>query len=434
MTFRDVEALVGRFLPDAITWARNLWSSVKSGELWKQLRIWWRANLWFAILSLVIASSLYFRIRENINYNGSRSIPVEVEVIGGETSMAVAVEPSVIDVFVRGSENDVRKFETSVMPVRLRITADKVEKSPDGVILPIKARRDIPGLRELGLVPIRVSPEMVSVNYDIPADVEFFIDPPKHVGTPYHGEVKGVQFAPQSVRLHGGRKMLNSLRERDVVRPQIPLIDVENLVEGFTRQYKIELPDPLGKVATLSSPTNVTVKVEIVRRESSKTFDMLPVRLSMPPNVVLPKGYRLIPLHVSAAVSGYDKSIEALSNNMVTAHAFVPSASTLDLSLGATNTLQVKIEVPHSKEIWDVRTIPEAVRLVMPSPPTLPPSPAPSMTNAVPAVSLQPAIESSSTNSPVIAVEAATTGKQPISNENTETKGNVENGKPKEHE
>ena len=438
MTLRDMETLIGRFLQNVVAWSKVFWGSIKSGELWKQLKIWWRANRWFAIISLVIAIVLYFHIRENINYNGSRSIPVEVQVIGGDPTLSVAVEPAVIDVFVRGSENDVRKFETSDLPIRLRIPAEKIDNGTDGVTIAIKPRRDIPGLRELGLVATSLSADTLRLTYDVPANVEFFIDPPKHIGTPYHGEVKVIKFSPQTVTLRGGRKNLSSLRERDEVRPQLPLINVENLVDGFTRQYDISLPDQLGKVVSSFSPKSVMVKVEIVRRESSKHFDKLPVRLSLPPDVVLPKGFRLVPLEVSADVSGYDKSMETLSNALVTAYAYVPSASTLDLSFGATNTLQVKVEVPHSNEIWNVKTFPTAVKLIMPAPPPPPPSPPPAptttATNNTPVVAQQSSLVSPSTTHPVVAASASATGSPPISNDKAETKDNVENGKQKEQQ
>ena len=435
MTLRDIETWVGRILPNVLAWSKDFWGSIKSGELWKQLKIWWRANRWFAIISLVLATGLYLRIREIINHNGSRSIPVEVQVVGSENPPLVATDPSTITVYVRGAENDVRKFETSHQPIRLQIPVDKLENSPNGVTIAIKPRRDIPGLRELGLIPTGTSADKVHVTYDLLANVEFFIDPPKHTGTPYHGEVKSVKFSPQTVTLRGGRNKLNSLRERDEVRPQLPLINVENLVNGFTRQYDITLPEQLEKVVDSFSPKSVMVKVEIVRRESSKHFDNLPVRLSMPPGVVLPKGFRLAPLEVSADVSGYDKSMETLSNDMVTAYAYIPSASTLNLSPGATNTLQVKLEVPPDKEIWTVESSPSAVKLVMPaSPPPPPPPAAPAavITNGTPAVSLKTDSASASTNPPVTAAKAATTVNQPISNDKTETKDNVENGKPKE--
>ncbi len=454
MTLHDIETLVGRYLPNVMAWSKDFWGSIKNGELLKRLKIWWRANSWFAILSLCIATALYFRIRENINHNGSRSIPIEVEVTGSENPPPVAPEPSAITVYVRGAENDVRKFETGHQPIRLRIPVDKLENSTNGVTIAIKSRRDIPGLRELGLIQTGISADMVHVTYDPPANVEFFIDPPKHIGTPYHGEVKGVKFSPQTVTLRGGRNKLNSLRERDEVRPQLPTIDVENLVNGFTRQYEIKLPDSLGKVANLSSPTSVTVTVEIVRREGTTEFEKLPVRLSMPTGVVLPKGSQILPMEVSAKVTGYDLSIETLSNDMVTAYAYIPSASTLNLAPGATNTLQVKLEVPPNKEIWTVDSTPSTVKLIMPAPPPPPPPPPPAtpasaMTNAVPAVSPQsatamtnavPAVSPktvpapASTNSPVVAAEASTTGKPSISNDKTETKDNVENGKQKEQQ
>ena len=367
MTLRDLETLANRFLPNAVAWTRDFMSAAKSGEIWKRLGIWSRANWKFVLLSLFLASLLYFRIRENISYYGSRSIPVEVQLIGGEGPMSVAVEPSVISVSVRGAQNDVRKFETSDLPIRLQVLADKVStNSIEGVKISLRPRRDIPGLREFGLVATDISADSVLVTYDWPGDVEFFIDPPKHKGTPFHGEVKGLDFSPQKVLLHGGRKRLLALRARDTVRPQLPVIDVENLVQGFVRQYEIVLPEQLREVATLSIETNVTVKVEIVRRESTKTFEKLPLRLLLRPGVVLPIGYRLVPLHVSATVTGYDNSVDPLSNDSMNAYAEVLPLGKLDFSPGATNSLGVKIEVPSDKEVWSVEPNPKEVLLIMP--------------------------------------------------------------------
>ena len=395
MNIVDFENFAKRLVADALAWLTAFWTSIRNGEFQKRLKIWWRANWGFALLAFVLASGIYFLVRGEINYNGQRAIPVVVQVVGADGVTSVSAVPAYVTVFVRGAENDVRRFETSDLPIRLSLKAETLDRSSDGVDIAINKRKDIPGLRELGLVATHLSPEKVRVAYDPPANVEFFIEPPMHTGMPYHGDVKEIRFSPQSVTLRGGKRRLDGLR--GVVRPKLPPIEVDNLTRSFEKRYSIILPPELEQAAQLWPPTNVLVSVTIVRSERTTVFDNLPVSLLLPPGTSLPQGHRLVPSHISAKLVGYDKSMAALSRSLLTAYARISSASILDFSPGATNTLAVNLSVPPDQEIWSVETLPSAVRLIMPAPP---PPPVSEASGAGISTNLPPAVPAAFTNAP----------------------------------
>lgn len=448
MNFHDISTLVGRVLLNAQAFARDFASSLRSGEFWKRQRVWWRANGVFALIAFLLASLLYFRIRGELNNSGSRIIPVVVEVLGEEKTIFADVVPSEIKVEVYGAENDVRKFVTGTDPIRLSVSKDKLSRSSEeGFPIKIKERRDIPGLRELGLRYNILGPgKTVFAKYDVPGDVEFSIEKPMIIGRPYHGEVADVRCSPERVMLHGGQNWLKTLKDKEFL--QLESVNVEGLPVGHSEfQCEIKLPEWMKTAATLSPETNVTVSVQIVPSEKTKIFDKLPVRLSMPAGLNLPKGYRLTPQYVSATVSGYEQSMGALSSADVTAYAVIPSVAALDLKHGATNTVPIKLEVPPDKEIWTVNPTPSAVKLIMPDIPH-------AVTNAPVRLSVTnaPAIPHAVTNAPArlaatnapalppvtnvsaVVISAAPNGDNRFSEDKTETKGNVENGKQKEHE
>ncbi len=449
MNLHDFGTFFGRFLPGALDFARDFWSSLRNGEFWKQQRVWWRANWVFALISFVLASLLYFRIQGELNHSGSRIIPVVVEVLGEENATFANVVPREIKVEVNGAESDVRKFETSTEPIRLAVSKEKLSQSSErGVPITIKERRDIPGLRELGLrYQVSGKVKTVYARYDVPGEVEFSIEKPMVVGKPYHGEIGDVRYSPDRVKLHGGQNWLKSLKDKEVLK--VESVNVDGRPVGVAEfQREILLPDWMKNAAKLSPVTNVAVSIQIVPSEKTKLFERLPIRLSMPVGLLLPKGCRLTPQYVSATISGYDKSMEALSSADVTAYAVIPSVAALDLKYGATNTISIKLEVPPDKEIWTVTPTPAAVKLIMPAMPhpetnalvrlAATNTPAlPSVTNAPVrlAVTNAPAFSPVTNVSATVTVSSAAAGvAQPTFNSKTDEKDRLENGKQKEHE
>ena len=59
MNLHDFATLFDRFLPGALAFVRDFWSSLRTGEFWKRQRVWWRANGVFALIAFILASLLY---------------------------------------------------------------------------------------------------------------------------------------------------------------------------------------------------------------------------------------------------------------------------------------------------------------------------------------------------------------------------------------
>ncbi|MBQ7721334.1 MAG: hypothetical protein IJT64_00335 [Kiritimatiellae bacterium] len=362
LPFQDI--IAGRILPDILAFFRSFAESARSGAFRRDLRRWWSANGIFAVISLAVAALLYFRIRENVNHNGFRSVPVDVTIEGADRFSSVAVSPRAIDVYVRGTENDVRKFESDGAPIRIALPYD-AKLTGDGIRFRVRPRKDIPGIRELGLLVTRQSSDFVTVTSDRASDVQFDIDPPKLIGKAYHADAT-VEITPMSASLHGGQNLLESLK--DSVHLQVKPIEIENVSQSFERDCEIVLPEQLAPVVTVY-PRSVHAHVKIVPRAGTRTFDSIPMRLSVPPGTPIPPGCDLWPAEVAAKITGYDLSVAALSNSMITAYAEIAASLSLDYSPGATNILPVRLEFPPDKEIWRAEADPKVVSLIMPAAP-----------------------------------------------------------------
>lgn len=365
MKFPFQDIITGRILPDMLAFCRSFAESARSGAFRRNLRRWWTANGAFAVISLAVAALLYFRIRENVNHNGLRTVPVDVKIEGADRFTSIAVSPRAIDVYVRGTESDVRKFESDSSPVRLAIPLDAMLANAGNVRLRVRPRKDIPGIRELGLVVTRLSADSVTVTFDRAGDAQFDIDPPTLVGRPYHADAT-VEITPMSASLHGGQNLLDSLK--DSVRLQVRPIEIENVSQSFERDCEIVIPEQLAPVVTVE-PKTVRAHVKIVPRAGTRTFNAIPVRLSVPPGTPLPPGCEVWPGEVAAKITGYDLSVAALSNTMINAYAEISDGGAMDYSPSATNLLPVRLEFPPDKEIWRAEPDPPEVSLVMPAAP-----------------------------------------------------------------
>lgn len=369
MKFPFQDIIVGRILPEILSFCRNFAEAARSGAIRRSFRLWLSANWLFATISLVVAALLYFRIRDNFTHSGYRSVPVSVVVEGSGKFTSVAVSPRAITVYVRGTDSDVRKFEASTADIRLAIPNDVMAANHGNVKLNVRARKDVPGIRELGLVVTSLSSDSVTVTYDSMGDVQFDIDPPTLVGRAYHADAT-VEISPMSASLHGGQNLLESLK--DTLRLQVKPIEIENVSQGFERDCEIIVPEDLRKSDVTVDPRTVHATVKIVPRSGTRTFDTIPIRLSVPPGTHLPPDCEVWPPSVAAKISGYDLSVAALSNSMINAFAEIDSPSALDYSPSATNTLKVRLEFPPDKEIWHAEPDPAEVVIVMPEAPPVP--------------------------------------------------------------
>lgn len=361
MKFPFQDIIAGRIIPEALAFCRNFAESVRSGAFRRGLRLWLSANGVFAAISLALAACLYFWIRGKVSYNGSRPVPVEVAIDG-------VVSPRMIHVYVRGTENDVRKFEAGTAPIRLAIPTEIMSASNRTVKIRVHKRKDIPGIRELGLLVTGISSDFVTVTADDRVgDVQFDIDPPKLEGRPLHADAT-VEIEPMSASLHGGLNFLES--QQETVRLQLKPIDVENVSQSFDKDCEIILPDKLAAATNVTVyPRTVRARVKVVPRAGTRTIESIPIRLSVTPGIPLPSGFEVRPAMVAAKITGHELSVSALSNTMINAYAEIDNIAMIDYTPSATNILPVRLEFPPDKVIWRAEPDPAEISIVMPAPP-----------------------------------------------------------------
>ena len=94
MNIDDFENFAKRLVADSIAWMNAFWASIRSGEFQKRLKIWWRANWGFTLVAFVLASGIYFLVRGEINYNGPRTLPVVVQVVGADGVTSASPVPA----------------------------------------------------------------------------------------------------------------------------------------------------------------------------------------------------------------------------------------------------------------------------------------------------------------------------------------------------
>ena len=358
----DFERLARNFT----AWYKSTREALRNGEMWRTLKVWVRANGLFALASLAIATVIYLLVRDTLNISQKTTLKVDVLILDGEKRISGVAEPSEITVDVWGKEADVNNFVREAKTVQLRIPRAKI--AGEGGSVKIKSQRDIPSARKFGVLASPVGRGRVKVTFDEPGEVEFRIAEPVVVGTPHHRTIKSTDYNPKVAKVRGGKSRLLNLSE--LYKLELDQIDVQNRADDYIGVARIRIPTELRESGDvkLVDVTEVEVRVTFEKREKTKTFTKLPVRLSIAPGTVIPEKSVLEPVFVSAKVTGYDESVDALSNNMVTAFAVIPSASTLNHDPGATNTLPVELVVPHNSEIWKTECSPPAVKLVMPLP------------------------------------------------------------------
>ena len=366
-------------------WFKSARESLRNGEMRRKLQFWIRANGGFALASLAIATVIYLLVRDNLMISQKTTLKVDVLIQDGENLISGAAEPREVEVDVLGKEADVNNFIRETRTTQLRIPRAKVVggASGNGGSVKINPRRDIPNARKFGVMVSPTGNGRVKVTFDEPGEVEFKIAEPIVKGVPHHRTVKSVDYNPKVAKVRGGKSRLSTLTE--LFKLELGPIDIQDRADDYSGVVGIRIPAGIGGDVKLVDVTEAEVRVTFEKREKTKTFTKLPVRFSIAPGTVIPEGSVLEPVFVSATVTGYDESVDALSNNLVTAYAVITGVSTLNHVPGATNTLPVELVVPHNSEIWNTECSPPTVRLIMPAPPPAAVSEEPPADEAAPA-------------------------------------------------
>lgn len=352
-----------KIVSNAITFASNARNSIKNGTATREIMQWMKANWPFALLSLIIASVFYFICRSNISYFGSRSIPVVLSVDDDKYITHLAPSPAMVKVEVSGTVADVRKFESNTDPIKIKVTADEFKAHGEHLEVWLK-RKDIPELRGLAL-KCDIKPNRINIEGDSIAAEEFYLNLPKIEGKPYLGDPGEITIEPTSITASGGKKTLQALKAEHL-RLDIEAVNVEGIKDHLKTVSTVVKPEIFKKngISIISDP-QIRVTVEYKSHKGMRVFEKLPVRISLPTECTLPGGWKIEPHYVTAKLTGFDTSMESLSSPQITAYAEVAAGT--KFIPGTTITLPIKLEVPHDKEIWDVKSEPANVKLIIPA-------------------------------------------------------------------
>ncbi len=206
------------------------------------------------VLSLLVATVIYYFIQNIISFSGTYAVPLDVTV--REANVAVlSVSADEIKVTLKGPEADIRAFDPAALKIRLALS--HAEGGSDRQWVDLRADH-VEGAGKLRVV--RIDPEAVEVEFDSEVERRLPLATPPLTGSPLQGEAS-VELTRKHVDVRGPKSKLEKLLENRILIPTEP-IDVTGKTQGFTKSVKVRPPVDSG----ISSvrPEEVEAKVEIL--------------------------------------------------------------------------------------------------------------------------------------------------------------------------
>lgn len=206
------------------------------------------------VLSVVLATAIYFFIQNIINFSGTYSAPLSVTV--REANVAVRnVSTEEVKVTLKGPEGEIRAFNPSKLMVRLKLSHSEPGVEQQMVRLRVN---DVEGAGKLRVA--RIEPERIIVEFDNEVEQRLPLAPPTLKGRPLQGEAS-VELMRKHVTVRGPKSKLQKLVDDRIMIPTDP-IDVTGKTQGFTRTVKVQPPVDSGISSV--QPGEVEAKVEIL--------------------------------------------------------------------------------------------------------------------------------------------------------------------------
>lgn len=235
------------------------------------------------VLSLVVALAIFFLIRGAISFTVSREVVLQVSV--KKDGVAVLHQsPENVTVSLKGSENEVRQFDPSVLEVSVVI---------DEVADEVRAQRiELTHRHVKGAGKLRVSgiePPDVNVTYDREVAMTMLITVPQLKGTPLQGDAV-VSLTTTHVKAFGPESKLQVLREKGIMIPT-EAVDVEGKTQGFKKWVRVEIPPDSG--ISKVEPSEVEAVISITTKppvENLYTEAMVPTATNTAPSAVKQSG------------------------------------------------------------------------------------------------------------------------------------------------
>jgi hypothetical protein len=304
-----------------------------------------RANRWLAVLSLVLATIVWYAIREAISFETVlRDVPIVVRP--GEGLTVLEQSHDTADIRFRGARSDLAQLDAE--RTRIQVDVPAAAPSEKGARLTLKLR-PAHVRSPSGAVAMRIEPDEVSFSVDREGERQVPVKAEFQDALPEGYEIGGVTCTPATVLLKGP---LSKLQDVDVVRT-LP-IDLLGRVQSF--RVRASAVPPAAFSGARVDPDRVTIEVDIVEHAAVRRLSSVPVR-----SLVRPGGgceVDVQPETVHIQLQGRTASLEALDPAVV--HAFVETAG---LDRGAVYELPVQVYVPPGVRLLSVE--PSSVRVTV---------------------------------------------------------------------
>ena len=334
--------------------------------MWEWLKKKVLNNARWKLISLLIASLVYFSIRAGISDVRTITVPVEIDeevkqsnAKGG--AVIASYDPPSVQVTVRGSFTDVNQAAQNnprcILRPRWRSNATE-----DTLRLDI-GRSNLRGLSR-PLTILKIEPSVAKVEFDIPMSLQLGIATPL-----VEGKARGRVELSTSVETAVVRGPLRSLRtlDKDKVKIQCEPINVEGRAQTYVAAVKL-IPPGAAPDATVE-PSTMNVTVTITAETATRHIEHARVLVAQP--YAAQARWKLEPDWVDYDIKGRVEVVNSVTEGQIlfSVDAVAPRSDAV------TNELPVRVHVQQGLAIDEVIVMPQTVKLISlptPKPPTPP--------------------------------------------------------------
>lgn len=323
--------------------------------MWEWLKKRVFNNARWKLVSLLIASLIYFSIRAGVSDVRTVTVPVEIDeevkqsnAKGG--AVIASYDPPTVQVTVRGSFTDVNQAAQNnprcILRPRWRSSATE-----DTLRLDI-GRSNLRGFSR-SLTVLKIEPDVAKVEFDIPMSLQLGIAPPL-----VEGKARGRVELSTGVETAVVRGPLRSLRtlDKDKVKIQCEPINVEGRAQTYVAAVKL-IPPGAAPDATVE-PSTMNVTVTITAETATRHIERARVVVAQP--YAAQARWKLEPDWVDYDVKGRVEVVNAVTEGQIlfSVDGVAPHADAV------TNELPVRVHVQQGLAIDEVIVMPQTVKLI----------------------------------------------------------------------
>lgn len=287
-------------------------------------------NWGLKLMALVLAALTFLAIRGATNFEEDYELPLVVEVPPGIAILDWDVRT--VTVTFRGSEQDTQRLDPARLKAVVRPEGGSAAGSERVMVGPGSVVGGAPGVRV-----VRVRPGVVNVTFDREIEKQVDVTPPRVEGKPLVGQAE-VTFEPHTVTVWGPKRRLDLT---DSVVPE-RAVDVEGRYASFTARVPVHAPG--DTMISRIEPAEITVKVEIVQKSTTRTWEGIPVVALSRPGAVPTAS--LDPEQVDVVLSGREEILESVGRDSIT--VFVDCVG---LDPSATYELPLTVHLPAGVDL-----------------------------------------------------------------------------------